>query len=470
VQKVSIIGLKRPTFVFGLLVVLQMICWPSRPVAAQSLFCPAGQTFENGFCVNRTMGPAVPTCPAGWGPVSFGPQMACVGLGNSPAQSQTLVTTIQSTVQESNSSALEIASARRADASQPCRTGYQSINGACQPISSGNGLNYAAEQTYASDMSFGRMVVKAVPSSFAAATIQSAIWAQFSGDLEKRTETTGSAAPSLNGVMGVLQTPQGANQILSLSTNVGRTTNTGNFSEGMDFTFLNFLGTSDTFVIGMLSGYTSSRITYAGSTNTSDVFGPSIGVYGSYVKGAFSVDATIRTDFLTQNQTFADFTGTPFAVSGTSSVHVNNYSVAADVNYRFPLANALFFEPTAGISHTRADYDSSAAAVGLSNGDSTRLLGGGRVGANFNLGQVAVKSTLTALAYDDVSTTGGATAQGGFALTGVIPTDAGKVTGQLLWASFFDFGRGFSATIGADVRFRGDLLGVGGRAGLRYRW
>ena len=133
-------------FVFGLLVVLQMICWPSGPVAAQSLFCPAGQTFENGFCVNPTKGPAVPPCPAGWGPVSFGPQMACVGLGNSAAQSQTLATTMQSNIQELNSSTLEIASARRADASQPCPTGYQSINGACQPISSGNGLNYAAEQ------------------------------------------------------------------------------------------------------------------------------------------------------------------------------------------------------------------------------------------------------------------------------------------------------------------------------------
>ena len=152
---------------------------------------------------------------------------------------------------------------------------------------------------------------------------------------------------------------------------------------------LNFLGTSDTFVIGMHSGYTSSRITYAGSTDTADVFGPSIGVYGSYVKGAFSVDATFRTDFLTRIKHLGLYRNAFCGVRNKFSPCKQLFGCSGR-QLSISSGECFVLEPTAGISHTRADYDSSAAAVGLSNGNSTRLLGGGRIGANFNLGQVAV--------------------------------------------------------------------------------
>jgi len=129
-----------------------------------------------------------------------------------------------------------------------------------------------------------------------------------------------------------------------------------------------------------------------------------------------------------------------------------------------------WLEPTAGFRFTYSDYDSRAAALGLKNGDDLLLLGGLRVGTDFLWGTVHVTPTVTGLAYDDVLITGQVVSGGGFAVTPVIPLDAGKVRGEGIFAVNLDYGTGLSAFALADVRGGQNLFAAGGRAGIRYQW
>jgi len=314
------------------------------------------------------------------------------------------------------------------------------------------------------------MVVKApvAPTS----NVSAALWVQGFGDREDRNEFTSTNSPTLGGVPGVLLTPNpagGPNQVLSLVTDLSRVTTTAGMLGGADFTIRDFTGRSDVLVLGALAGYQTTHVAYKSSTNTADVTGPSLGIYGAYVSGAFSVDGTLKVDLFTQDTAFSSFPGTPFATTGTTSVTLNNYSLANNFNYRFPISTGWYFEPTAGYLLTRSDFSAAAAALGFGDSNSTRLQGGARVGTDWTWGTVKVNSTLTGLAFDSVKITGGALNTNGFAGT-TVPTDEGKVFGQFLLADNFDFGNGFSVQASGDVRFRTGIVGVGARGVLRYQW
>jgi len=339
------------------------------------------------------------------------------------------------------------------------------------PVSGGRAFGYAPEEAYAADVSGGRLTMR--PTAQApTSSVRPALWITAFGDFEHRNESTGTSTPALGGTTGTLLQPNpagGPNQILSLSGSLNRQTTTGGFITGMDFTFQNVTGNSDNFIVGALSGYQSSSVKFSGSTNVTDLFGPSVGVYFAYGRGAFSTDLTFKVDFLEQDQKFAESTGTAFAVAGANSSRLNNYSAAGNANYRFPINDFWYWEPTVGFIHALADVDSGAAALGLTDTHSTRIQGGLRLGSNWKWNTVSVNSTLTGIAFDTVSITGGASNQNGFN-GAIIPTDEGKVFGQVLSFNNFDFGNGYSASAGADVRFGHGVVGIGVKGGLRYQW
>ena len=52
-----------------------------------------------------------------------------------------------------------------------------------------------------------------------------------------------------------------------------------------------------------------------------------------------------------------------------------------------------------------------------------------------------------------------------------LPTDEGEVYGEVQASvNFFDLSSGWSGFARADLRFREDLLGGGGKLGIRYQW
>jgi hypothetical protein len=453
----------------GLLGAFVAIAWPSEQAVAQSSsqFCPSGQTLVDGFCLSPQFG-SKPGCPPGYGPVSFGPTaFNCVGFSSAGAASQSLATTVQALANQTAYSTLDAVRERREEETQLCPKGTQRINGMCTPIGSNTAMGYAPEDAYAADIKPGRMVLKSVaPTTAAGLQVHPAVWIQAYGDYETRDQSTTNGTPtSSTGTPGTPLPPGG----LSLNTSLDRVTRTAGFLSGTDFTILNITGNSDALIVGGIAGYTSTHVAFKNIVQTTDLTGPSAGVMAAYVRGSFSTDATFKADFLTQDQQFTDFAGGAFQVSGSNSIRLNTYSVASNVNYKIPVNNTWYVQPTAGVIYTDTVYATGAAALGLSNTTSTRLQGGAMFGANWTWSTVSINSTLTAIAYSNVSITGGAITQSGFS-GGSIPTDQGLVYGQFLFANNYDFGRGFSASTGADVRFGNGVVGVGAKGGLRYQW
>ena len=72
-----------------------------------------------------------------------------------------------------------------------------------------------------------------------------------------------------------------------------------------------------------------------------------------------------------------------------------------------------------------------------------------------------------AYAYDDVSITGGTLAS---VVTPMVPTDQGLVFGELVSKASFDWGKGLSSDVEAELRGSTNIFGVAGRAGARYQW
>ena len=416
------------------------------PAAAQSAYCPPGFPLVNGFCQSPAFA-AKPVCPLGMGPVSFGPTFHCAGLSSAGAASQSLATTTRALADQSMSTAVDAVQARREQERRRSTTG--------------RAIGYAPEEAYAADLG-GRLVVKAPP-SVSQPAVSPAFWIQGFFDHEKRDQNVGELPTSAAGVPGVLLPPGG----LATSVNLDRTTKTYGFLSGLDFTFANFAG-GDLLTIGLLGGYSSARADFKSITQTTEWFGPSAGAFVAYVRGPFSADVTFKADFLKQEVSFVDFAGDIFQTSGTNSVDLTVYSVAANANYRIPLGVGLYFEPTVGMIYADFNYDSGAAVFGFADSTATRLHGGARIGVESMFGNIRTNTTLTGIAYNYVQVSGGAVA--GFIGPGVLPSDEGKTYGQFLLATAWGLGGGWTGYTAGDVRFGHGVVGLGARGGLRIQW
>lgn len=265
---------------------------------------------------------------------------------------------------------------------------------------------------------------------------------------------------------------------------------------GVDLTFRNVFGGGDGLIVGLLGGYMESDISFnttvtqtgaavspiAGTGRASGkvrVSGPSAGVYYTYFNGGFSNDTTFKVDFLSIGLNFTEVFaynagfGNP-SVSGAGGTDVNNFVVASNFQYRFPVSSTVWIEPTAGFRYVNSQYAASAAGLGLQNGEAWRVQGGARIGFESLWNTTRITTTLTGLAYSDVSVVGGVISDsatgGAFAGTAVLPSDQGKVRGQGIARVNFDYGNGFSTFVQGEVRGGQGLFGAGGRAGVRYQF
>jgi hypothetical protein len=153
---------------------------------------------------------------------------------------------------------------------------------------------------------------------------------------------------------------------------------------------------------------------------------------------------------------------------------VTNFVAAQNFQYRFPISATLWFEPTVGYRYTNSNYDSGAAALGLQDGYDWRVQGGARFGIESFWNAVHVTTTITGLAYSDVSIVGGPIVGGAtgasFAGGTVLPSDQGKVRGDGIFSANFDYGQGLSTFVQAEVYGGQGLFGAGGRVGARMQF
>jgi hypothetical protein len=322
-------------------------------------------------------------------------------------------------------------------------------------------------------------------------------WVQGFGDYERRTGTSSTSILCCTGLgTGGLPNP------LALSGESRATM--GGVLGGADATFRNLWFTNDGVILGALTGYASSNVRLTttsisstltvgngASTLNAHLEGPSAGAYITYFNERFSGDLTFRTDFLNLSESFIDtlaFTanvypaGAPLAgmpipgtgassvFAGSGSTKLNNYTTNGNLNYRIPLTTVSWIEPTTGFQYTQSDYDANAAALGLTNGHLVKVQGGARYGIESYWGNATLLTTLTGLAYEDVSVTGGFIQNVAFGNNALIINDQGLLRGQGILAFNLAFNNGVSLFAQGDVRGGQDLFGAGGKGGIRVTW
>jgi hypothetical protein len=393
---------------------------------------------SNGFTSICTVGPVVTTCTEQGpgisnctatvnnttGAFTFTP--GCIA--STPASLQTAgVTAVQASrvgvaaVQSHLTTIRDQLQRRRSMVSGP-PLGY-----AEESETSSAALGYASSSAK-SALAKGMPILKA-PAKPPEPAFNVAAWAQGFGDYENRTG-------QFNGA------------------DIGRIAGTSGVVGGLDLTLPHLFRPTDAWVIGLLGGDTESTVHNADGSSA-HLRGPGVGVYSVYVNGGFSTDSLFKADLFDLDSTDA--------FNNTTGLHLTNYTTADNLNYKFELGQS-WIEPTAGFTYTATNWDNASLAIGLTNGQSWRVQGGARIGTAFDANGVHVEPSLTALLYDDVSITGGTIVTA----TSVVPTDQGKVFGQLDGKLNFEFARGFSSFVEGEVRGRENVFGVAGRVGIRY--
>ena len=455
---------------------------------AQTIFCPsangAGTNFalQAGLCTNGNTG----------------------AVSAAALSSQALGDIQQSVTQQTTTATLDAISARRKEETERCPEGFERSNDperTCRriavatpapPVSSSRPSPSRPAPRVASRPA--PMLVKAPPLVAVDPGYRFGVWAHAFGDYERRTEST---ATTLSGGVGTPAGPAGpgtpGSAAQSIAVDLTQKATTWGVVGGGDVTLRNLLAGNDGLIIGILAGYVSTDISLNATTRptapitdptvgtgTSSgkirVSGPSVGGYYTYFNGPFSTDTTVKADFLSINESFTEVLAFNAGfgnalVTGAGSANVTNFVAASNYQYRFPMSATVWLEPTVGYRYTNSNYDSGAAALGLQDGYDWRVQGGARLGIESFWNSVHVTTTITGLAYSDVKIVGGpitSGAGGAFAGT-VLPSDEGKVRGEGIFTSNFDFGRGFSTFVQGEVRGGSGLIGGGGRIGARLQ-
>jgi hypothetical protein len=237
--------------------------------------------------------------------------------------------------------------------------------------------------------------------------------------------------------------------------NVGRNTLIGGGLAGADVTVQGLTTATDALVVGLLTGDVTASVRN-GDGSTMQLRGPSLGTYGAYVNGAFSVDGTLKADFFDLSENSA---------GSTSSLGLINYVVVGNLNYK-QIVGSWWIEPTVGGSYTRTAWDEESKLFGLVDGSDLRVQGGARFGSGFDWTGVHFTETLTLLAYDDVIVSGGTLA----VATGVplAPTEAGRIFGQAIGKIEAQLTKNWLLSVEGELRGRADVYGSAGRLGLTY--
>ena len=280
------------------------------------------------------------------------------------------------------------------------------------------------ESWYATDL-------RAVPPPEPVSALRFATWAQGFGDYERR-----------NIVVGTFD--------------FGRTTRTGGGLGGVDVTKIGVFSASDAAVVGILGGY-SSGYTRNNDRSTGRVEGGSVGWYSVYVNGGFSINSVSKVDF---------FDSTSTSAVNFTRFRLDNFNTSTSINYKFTLGT-WWLEPTAGVSGTWASYDNAAFALGMRNGQQVRVQGGLRIGTSTDWNGIRIEPTLLGQLYSDVVVHGGTIVT---PTAPLVPTLQGKLFALGNAKLNFDFGKGVSSYLEAEVRGSDRVFGAAGRAGIRYQF
>jgi hypothetical protein len=246
------------------------------------------------------------------------------------------------------------------------------------------------------------------------------------------------------------------------ATDIGRFTSTYAVQAGLDRTWQGLTSADDALVVGIVSSWTNSHVSYDNTPTTMRLAGPGVGVYAMYMKGGFSTDLTTKFDFL---QLLQDYAG----VVPNASVGITNAGVSGNVQYKITWVGNNFLEPTAGFSFTRTMFGGGAPGLDLEDSSTLRLQAGVRLGTTWEVNGISIDSSLKALVYGNAIVTGTSVAASAFG-TAITPTDQGLVRGELDPSMSFNLADGYSVTLSGSLLFGQALLGGSAALNFRKQW
>ncbi|QIG47331.1 autotransporter outer membrane beta-barrel domain-containing protein [Nordella sp. HKS 07] len=229
-------------------------------------------------------------------------------------------------------------------------------------------------------------------------------------------------------------------------------------------------GIGDAMLLGLFGGYVTSDLKFS-ETNTKWTYeGPTLGVYATYVAGAFYADAVVKADFLDVDIDPEDLA----PAADDAETDAFNLGGQIDLGYRLGLDHGLFAEPQASLAliHTEID-DVGVFGGAVSFDDETSLRGrlGLRLGHELIAGNAVIYSSdVTASVWQDFSGDNDATITAPLFPTTGVADDPGQTIGDVSVGFSVIAPDGLSGFLRGHYQFAEDLDAVTGHAGLRYAW
>jgi hypothetical protein len=274
---------------------------------------------------------------------------------------------------------------------------------------------------------------------------QSGIWGRLIGNgAERSTEVTIEPFP---------------NQPVTIDNGYDQTL--WGFQGGIDHQFDGSVA-SGTLVAGILGGYVTSDVNFNNGDSLT-LSGPQVGVYATWLKEGFYVDALLKGDFLS-----ADYN-----VAGVDdSTDATTWGGRIETGYRFSGATGYFIEPVASLAYTNTSIDDigiSGTNVSFEDGDG--LLGkvGARFGGSFRTASTKIDPYLSAGVAGELLGSKGTFFDSGPGLT--IEDDAPDVLGEVgLGINVLSLSNGWTGFAKADLQIGDDYFGGTGKIGARWAW
>ncbi|MFZ2468326.1 MAG: hypothetical protein WAW54_08020 [Parvibaculum sedimenti] len=240
------------------------------------------------------------------------------------------------------------------------------------------------------------------------------------------------------------------------------------FVAGVDTGSSNVLGQGDTLLGGVSAGYVTSDQNFKASPTTAEYKGAVLGIYGTYLKGGFFIDAMAKANLLTMDYKAPSLGG------ATASPDVKSYGVEVDAGQRFPISDSAFFEPLASLTYAKTQIDTfSVANSQFDFQDATSFRGslGLRGGATaYKSSETKVDLSLTGRLWNEFEGDNKMVIRSGgpdLTMTDKFDGTFGEVVGSV---NVFGLGDGLSGFVNGGAKFKSNYTSGELTAGLRYEW
>jgi outer membrane autotransporter protein len=241
---------------------------------------------------------------------------------------------------------------------------------------------------------------------------------------------------------------------------------------GFDFVLHDVFAPEGKLLLGVMGGYTWSKLDFKTTGSRADMDGYSVGAYATYLEGGFFADVLAKAEF---HQ--VDYQTTFSAPDAWGSFDGVSIGAVLDMGYRFGEADGLgpyFLEPGMTIAYVNNEMDPFFMLntdVDIGNSDSLRGRLGLRAGRSFEAGsQTIIEAFVDASAWHEFVDNTGAKLSSPVDATRVKDVTEGTWGEVGLGLNVTDLGSGMTGFVKGEYRFGEEQDGMSVQAGLRMKF